>query len=285
MSNELYDPETFRSRFGPWALVAGASDGIGECFARELAERGLNIVLLARREALLEELATDIRSKHGVEARVLVADLTGDDLDERVATGIGDLEIGLLVYNAGAVHGANKFHDQTAEHALGLIALNCRGPVLLAHRLGGPMRERGRGGIVLLTSMAALGGSSYTASYNATKSYDLNLAESLWHELAPDGVHAMAVVAGATRTPSMLSSNPIFESYPGIMEPEEVAKGALANLGRGPVWVAGAENRERAKGLMPESRIAAINGMSEACAQLYDLPFVPVEGLDFGELD
>ena len=98
MSNELYDPETFRSRFGPWALVAGASDGIGECFARELAERGLNIVLLARREALLEELATDIRSKHGVEARVLVADLTGDDLDERVATGIGDLEIGAVGY-------------------------------------------------------------------------------------------------------------------------------------------------------------------------------------------
>jgi len=125
----------------------------------------------------------------------------------------------------------------------------------------------------------------YTASYNSTKAFDLVLAESLWHELAPCGVHAMAVIAGATRTPSMLTSNPSFEAYPGIMEPEDVATGALANLGHGPVWVAGAENRDRAKGLLPVSRTAAINGMSEACAQLYDLPFVPVEGLDFGELD
>jgi len=191
----------------------------------------------------------------------------------------------LLVYNAGAVHGAKKFHDQPIEHALGLVDLNCRGPMLLAHRLGRPMRERGRGGLVLLTSMAALGGSSYTASYNSTKSFDLILAESLWHELAPDGVDAMGVIAGATRTPSMLTSNPSFEEYPGIMEPEDVAKGALANLGRGPVWVAGAENRERAKGLAPVSRTAIVNGMSEACAQLYDLPFSAVEGVDFAELD
>ena len=285
MADELYDRDSFQKRFGPWALVAGASDGIGECFARELAERGLNVVLLARREALLEELAADLQAKHGVETRVLVADLTGDDLDERLERGVEGLEIGLLVYNAGAVHGAKKFHDQPTDHALGLVALNCRGPVLLAHRLGRPMRERGRGGIVLLTSMAALSGSSYTASYNATKAFDLNLAESLWHELAPHGVHAMGVIAGATRTPSMLTSNPAFEAYPGIMEPEDVAKGALANLGRGPVWVAGAENRDRAKGLMPVSRTAAVNGMSEACAQLYELPYVPVEGIDFGELD
>ncbi len=80
MLEDNYDAATFRKRFGPWALVAGASDGIGECFARDLAERGLNVVLLARREALLEELAQDIRSTHGVETRVLVADLTGDGL-------------------------------------------------------------------------------------------------------------------------------------------------------------------------------------------------------------
>ena len=277
--------QSFRSRFGPWALVAGASDGIGECFARQLAERGINLILLARREALLEELAADLRKTHDIQTRVLVADLTADDLDHRVARGCNDLEVGLLVYNAGAVHGARKFHDQPLEHALGLINLNCRGPVMLTHRFGDLMRKRGRGGMLLMTSMAALAGSSYTALYNSSKSFDLILAESLWHELAPEGVDVMAVIAGATRTPSMLSSNESIAAYPGIMEPAEVAAGALRNLGRGPVWVAGAQNREAARGLYPVPRIAAINGMSLACSQLYDLPHAEAKGVDFAELD
>jgi short-subunit dehydrogenase len=285
MASEHHAPGVFRERFGPWALVAGASDGIGESFAHQLAERGLNIVLLARREALLEEVAGSIRAQYGVETRIIVADLTGEDLDLRVARGTEGLEVGLLVYNAGAVHGAKKFHDQPVEHALGLVNLNCRGPVLLTHRLGGAMRERGRGGILLLTSMAALAGSSYTASYNATKSFDLILAESLWHELGPHGVDVMAVIAGATRTPSMLTSNENFEDYPGIMEAADVAAGALANLGRGPSWVAGKQNREAAAGLWPASRTAVVNGMSEAASQLYDLPFERVEGTDFQDLE
>jgi short-subunit dehydrogenase len=285
MTRDTLEPQAFRDRYGPWALVAGASDGIGEHFARELAGRGLHVVLLARREALLEELAADLRAEHGIETRVLVADLTGTDLDERVEEGTRDLEVGLLVYNAGAVHGARKFHDQPIEHALGLVDLNCRGPILLGHRLGNAMRQRGRGGMVFLTSMAALSGSSYTAAYNSTKSFDLIFAESLWHELAPEGVDVMATIAGATRTPSMLTSNPAFEAYPGVMEPAEVASGALDSLGRGPVWVAGEKNRAAAKGMLPVPRVALINGMSQACAQLYDLPFEAVEGLTFDELD
>ena len=95
----------------------------------------------------------------------------------------------------------------------------------------------------------------------------------------------MAVIAGATRTPSMLSSNEEFEKYPGVMEPEEVASGALAQLGGGPVWVAGAHNRETAKGLLPVPRTVMINAMSEATAQLYDLPFVHADGKEFSELE
>lgn len=284
MTSARYDADTFRSRFGPWALVAGASDGIGESFARRLAAAGINLVLLARREALLKEVAGKLQSEFGVETRVIVADLTGEDLDERVARGVEGIEVGMLVYNAGAIHGAKKFHDHPVEHALGLVDLNCRGPILLAHRLGGPMRDRGRGGILMLTSMAGLSGSSYTATYAATKSFDLVLAESLWHELGPSGVDVMAVIAGATKTPSMLSSNEGFADYPNVMDPEEVAIGALANLGGGPVWVAGAHNRVAAGGMLPIPRTALINGMSEATAQLYNLPFVRVVGKEFGEL-
>ena len=285
MTRESTDPETFRDRYGPWALVAGASDGIGEAFSRQLAATGSNLILLARREALLEELAADLRTTHGIETRVLVADLTGADLDRQVAEASRGLEVGLLIYNAGAVHGARKFHDQPIDHALGLIDLNCRGPVLLAHRFGNAMRHRGRGGMLFLTSMASLAGSSYTATYNATKSFDMILAESLWHELAPEGIDVMAVVAGATRTPSMLTSNPEFAAYPGIMEPSDVAVGALRNLGRGPVWVAGESNRAAARGLSPVPRVAAINGMSRACAGIYALPFTEVDGREFAELD
>jgi short-subunit dehydrogenase len=127
---------SFRERYGPWALVAGASDGIGEAFARRIAERGLNVLLLARRAPLLERLAAEISAAHGVEARPLVADLTAADLDARVEAATRGLEVGLLVYNAGAEHAAGPFHDTPVAHAQQLVALNCTGPVLLAHRLG-----------------------------------------------------------------------------------------------------------------------------------------------------
>ena len=285
MNSNAEDSAAFAARYGPWALVAGASDGIGESFARRLAERGIHLVLLARRQKLLESLAKELQEAHGVETRVLVADLTAADLDDRVEAATRDLEVGLLVYNAGAVHGARKFHDQPVEHALGLVDLNCRGPILLAHRLGNAMRPRRRGGIMLLTSMAAMSGSSYTATYGATKSFDKILAEALWHEMAPEGIDVLSVVAGATRTPAMLTSNPGFEEYPGIMEPDDVATGALRNLGRGPVWVAGEQNRVAAAGMSPVPRTALINGMSQATSQLYDLPFHEAEGIDFPDLD
>lgn len=275
---------SFRERYGPWALVAGASDGIGECFARRIAAEGVNVLLLARREALLAALAADLRAKHGVEARTLVADLTAADLDARVAAATRDLDVGLLVYNAGAVHGGATFHDQPVEHALGLVALNCTGPVLLVHRLGARMRARGRGGIVLMGSMICFAGSALVAAYSATKAFDRILAEGLWHELAPHGVEVLGAIAGATRTPAMLASSDSFAAgYPGAMEPDEVAQGALAFLGRGPIWVAGEANRATAKGLCPVPRIPVINGMSAASAAIYDLAHTPVAGAEFGE--
>jgi len=273
----------FRGRYGPWALVAGASDGIGECFARRIAAEGVNLLLLARREPLLEALARELRAKHGVEARALVADLTAPDLDARVAAATQGLEVGLLVYNAGAVHGGAAFHERPVGHALGLVALNCTGPVLLAHRLGGPMRARGRGGIVLMGSMICFSGSAYVATSSATKAFDRILAEGLWHELAPHGVDVLGAIAGATRTPAMLASSDAFADYPGAMEPDDVARGALAFLGRGPIWVAGEANRATAKGLSPVPRIPVINGMSEATASIYGLPHGPVAGVEFGE--
>lgn len=268
-------------KYGPWALIAGASDGIGEAFARQLAEQGFNLLLLARRAEPLGALAADLVEEHGVLVQGVTIDLTTEGLLDNLRQLTDELEIGLLIYNAGAVHGASHFHDQSLDHTLGLIALNCTGPATLCHHYGGRMRERGRGGIILLSSMAALSGGSYTAAYNATKSFDLILAESLWHELAPRGVDAMCLMAGATLTPSMLSSKDSFAEYPNVMDPADVAREGLQHLGQGPVWVAGSHNREAAKMLWPIPRTMAINGFSEAAASLYELPFTQVEGEDF----
>jgi short-subunit dehydrogenase len=276
-------PPGFRERYGPWALVAGASDGIGACFARRIAAEGVNLLLLARREARLEELAAELRSAHGVEARGVALDLVSADLDAKVHAATRDLEIGLLVYNAGAVHGGRPFHDHPVEHALGLIALNCTGPVLLAHRLGARMRPRGRGGIVLLGSMIAFAGSAYVAAYSATKAFDRILAEGLWHELKPHGVDVLAVIAGATRTPAMLATSQAFATFPGALDPDDVARGALAFLGRGPVWVPGATNRATAKALSPVPRIPQIEAMSRATAGIYGLPHAPAAGVEFAD--
>ncbi len=273
--------ESLRERYGPWALVAGASDGIGEAFARALAVAGLNIVLLARRAPLLAELAADIGRQHGVSTRCVSADLTAGNILDRVRDGTDDLEIGLLVYNAGATHGAAHVLDKPLSASLGLVALNCVGPLSLAHHLGGRMRERGRGGIILLSSLAALSGGSYTAVYNASKSFELILAEGLWHELKPSGVDAMCLIAGATRTPSMLQSMPSFAEYPGLMAASDVANEGLAFLGRGPVWVAGAHNREIARRLLPNPRVAQINGLSAASAGIYGKPVSDLAGEDF----
>jgi len=269
---------SFRDRYGPWALVAGASDGIGEAFARGIAERGVNLLLLARREALLERLAEDIRASSGVEARPLVADLTAPDLDARVEAGTRGLDVGLLVYNAGAVHGVGAFLEQPLAHAEKLVALNCTGPLRLAHRLGGPMCARQRGGIVLVTSMVALSGSAHVAAYAATKSFDWILAQSLWHELKPHRVDVLAAVVGMTKTPSLLASEPHFPAGVAAMEPDEVAPGALDFLGRGPVWFAGKANRAAAKGLGAMPRAALIDTMSRLTASLYGLPHVEATG-------
>lgn len=272
----MIDPQ----RYGPWALVTGASDGIGEAFARQLAAAGLNLLLVARRGALLESLAAEIRTAHAVEVRVLAADLIAPGCFAQIVSASEELEIGLLVCNAGATHGAAHFLDREVDTALGLIELNCRMPVRLAHWFGNRMRERGRGGILLLSSLAALSGGSNTAIYNATKSFDLIFAEGLWHELQPAGVDAMCLMVGATLTPSMLGSAAAMRDYPNIMEPEAVAAEGLNALGSGPVWVAGAHNRAIFRRLLPVARVGAINALSAATASIYGLPSTPVAGED-----
>ena len=233
----------FRERYGPWALVAGASDGLGAAFGRALAARGLDVVLVARRASRLERLADEIRAEHGVEARAVVQDLAVPDLVASLGAATAELEIGLVVYNAG-LSIIGPFLDQPIENHLETLRVNCRGPLALAHHFGRPMARRGRGGIVLMSSLAGFQGSALVATYSASKAFDLVLGESLWEELRGRGVDVLSCCAGATRTPNYVASRPRRGRVDAPeMEPEEVASEALAALGSRASLVAGSTNR------------------------------------------
>jgi short-subunit dehydrogenase len=232
-------------RYGPVALIAGASEGIGEAFARELAAAGLDLVLIARRAEPLDALADALRAAHGIAVRTLACDLAELDAVDAIAATCADLTIGLLVYNA-ASSSVGRFLDTPIEAHLRALHVNARGPVLLAHALGGPMAARGRGGIVLMSSLTAFQGTPFVASYGATKAFNLVLAEGLWGELDERGVDVLACCAGATATPGYERATPKRGTprlAPRPQSPAEVAREALAALGRGPFVVTGRGNR------------------------------------------
>jgi short-subunit dehydrogenase len=267
----------FSARYGPWALIAGASEGIGASFARGIADRGVNVALVARHPGPLSTLHEEIRMATGVQVRSASVDLTTSTLIDDLAGLVDGIDVGLLVYNAGAVYGAGFFVDRPIDDALHLVYLSCRGPVLLAHHFGSAMAARGRGGIILMTSMGAAAGSAYTAVYNATKAFDLVLAESLWMELGQRGVDVLGVPAGLTDTPAMRRSGVKVDDSPFVpMTADAVAEEALEALGGGgPVHVVGEQNREAAASLWPVPRADLIAGMSAGAASLYGLPVPP----------
>jgi len=265
----------FGDRFGPWALVAGASEGLGAAFAHALAGRGLNLVLLDRRAALLEALADDLRANAGVEVHTLALDLGGADLAPRLEAVTADLEVGLVIYNA-AHSVVEPFLDQPLSQHLRAVEVNCRGPLVLAHLFGPGMRARARGGLLLMSSLAGLQGSALIATYAATKAFNTVLAESLFDELRHAGVTVLACQAGATRTPGYIDSAPRRAGLDRVLaqeqEPGQVVQEALAALARGEggAMIPGRGNRLAAqvmRRLLPRRLAVAL--MGSATRRLY----------------
>ncbi len=253
---------SFRERYGPWAIVTGASSGIGEEFARQLAARGLHVVLVARRLDRMEVLASELRSAHGVEARVLSLDL-GQPADvASLPAQVADLDVGLLVNNAG-FGDKGSFVDIPLERHLEMLAVNVRAPLALTHALAARLVARGRGGIVFTSSTAAFQATPYTAHYAATKGYELQLAEALWHELRPAGVDVLALCPGATDTEGPRRTGVDPSRVPvRMMAVGPVVSAALAGLGAVPVVVPGLVNRlgVLAVRLMPRATAAGLAG-------------------------
>jgi len=259
---------SFAERYGPWAAVTGAAQGMGAAFAADLAGRGLAVLLVDREKGLLADRAAELRAT-GAEVRELVVDLAEPGAAERVLDAIAEVDLGLLVGNA-AVGYVGAFLDQTLDEALAQLDVNCRATPVLVHGLLPRLVSRGRGGIVLLSSLSALRGAPLVTAYAATKAWNLILAESLWEEVREAGVDVMAVLPGSTRTPAWLGSEP--QSGAGtsnVMEPAEVVREALGALGSGPSFVPGQANRDSERFMASMDRTEAIRLMGEVMRAMY----------------
>jgi uncharacterized protein len=230
----------FVEKYGPHAVVVGGSYGLGAAFAESIAQRGVNLILLARDEARLTATAERLKETYGVAVEKFAADVADYESVKKQLTKL-NLDIGLLVYDA-AYAPIGLFETVTEEQLARATAVNVKAPLLLAKLLSTPMIERGRGGIILMSSLAGSQGSPKLAAYAATKSFNAVLAEGLWAELRPHGVDVLACLAGAIRTPGYQEADN-GKSAPGTMTAEAVAEQTLNALGRGPIIIPGAVNK------------------------------------------
>ncbi|MFK7977019.1 MAG: SDR family NAD(P)-dependent oxidoreductase [Halioglobus sp.] len=263
------------SRYGPWALIAGGSEGIGLSFASELAAQGISLILVARRLAPLESARTQLLADYpNIEVAIQAIDLVASDLSNQINDIIAGKDIGLLIYNAGATNNIDLFVDESLENIQRLISLNCSGPAVLCHTLGSAMVARGSGGIIIVGSMSGLAGSAYNATYSAAKAFEMVLAEGLFVELKPRGIDVICLIAGKTDTPSLgrLGESLGVLNDSDSMTADDVAREGLMNITNGPVHIAGEENRVGAEFLSADRR-QATQLLSSATAQMYSRPY------------
>jgi uncharacterized protein len=231
------------AKYGPWALIAGGSEGVGAEFALLLAEAGLNVVLVARSADALEHTAQRCR-RYEVEIRCVQADLSEEGAFDSIAAATRGLEIGLLILVAGANTHSHEFLDGDLSEFRRVIDLNVSTPLALTHHYGRAMRARKRGGIVVLGSLAGYLGSARQTVYGGVKAFSRIFAEGLWLELREHGVDVLELVLGVTRTPAMERAGLNFDT-PGVVvaAPADVAREGLQWLGRGPVHIVSGNER------------------------------------------
>ncbi len=234
--------KSFFNAYGPWALVTGASSGIGEQFARILAAEGFSLIIVARREDRLKSLAVELREKHKVEIDPLALDLSTEDFISVLISTCEGKDIGLVISNAG--FGIKGLHHENSQEKLSeMLSLNCRTPLMLTHTFIPRLIKRGQGGIILTGSMEGFFGVPWSAGYSATKAFVLSLGEALWGELKKHKIDVLVLAPGATDTETHDGQGIAKEDLVGLKPPEDVARAALEKLGKKSVYVTGFFNR------------------------------------------
>ncbi|MGE5378074.1 MAG: SDR family NAD(P)-dependent oxidoreductase [Bacteroidota bacterium] len=261
----------FSEQYGPWGIVAGASEGLGAEFAAQLAAQGLHLILIARRLELLQALAAQLSAAFGIRTKCIELDLSEPDAAEEVVRQTMDQEVGLLVYNAAASI-VGPFLEQSMDDHMKQLHTNIHAPFKLVYLFSQHFLERGHGGILLMSSLSAYQGSAYITTYAATKAFNIILAEGLWEEWRGLGVDVLVCVAGAIKTPNLVASQPGKTNGLGDMTlaPVQVVREALDALGKQPYVIPGRTNRVASfvmRHLLP--RKVAIKFMGNTLRKMY----------------
>jgi short-subunit dehydrogenase len=242
-----------RQRFGPWALVTGASSGIGTEFALQVAGSGINVVLVARREKQLAEVATEISRTCGVEHRVIVADLSVEGFISKIAEATRDLEIGLVISNAGSAN-PGRFTNKEPDELAMTMQLSALTHAELALHFGRRLIGRGAGGMLFIGAMGAETGAPFMAHDGGAKAYVQSLALALHEEWKPQGVYVTVVPPGPTDTPVLAKFGLDAKTMPmkPLLVGQVVTEGLNALSANRPILIPGRMNRIMRK-LLPSS--------------------------------
>lgn len=246
--------------FGPWAIVTGASSGIGAEFARQLAANGLNLVLVARRLNLLEALGRDLAQQYGIQYHAIKVDLSEPDFFPKIDAITHDLDIGLLISNAGTAN-LGEFLYQNPDDLHQIVRLNVTSHLTLTHHFGKRLAKRGRGGVILVSAMGVAEGVPYAANDSGTKAYVKTLGQALNYEWSKHGVNISVLIPGPTETPILDKFGLKIEDMPMKPMPVDqcVAEGLTALVRNRPSHLTGRINRIMNR-LMPDSILRKING-------------------------
>lgn len=249
-----------KDRFGPWAIVTGASSGIGKEFARQLGASGIHLILVARRLPLLEALGRELAHQYGIQYRAVGVDLTEDGFLEKIDEATRDLDVGLLVSNAGGGN-PGEFLSIEQSELLRIVRLNVVSHLRLTHHYGRKLAQRGRGGILLVSAMGASEGIPYMANDSGTKAYVASLGTALNYEFGKLGVNVSVLLPSPTDTPVIaeLGIDPGSMPLKPMSVEQCVAEGLAALAANRPTHISGRIYRIM-MALTPRSLLVNFNG-------------------------